>query len=283
MKKLRTALTVALLANFNFSFSQDCGLHVPGSSLGGVSNGIFRRPPPPRYAHVREADVMWSKRYWRIVDLREKINHVYFFPVEPTVGRQNFVCTILNSICAGELLPYDAINDEFTISLTRAEVIEKTTISETLSYEDSDGNQKEKEIQNPFDARSVKRLRLKEEWYFHNARSTLEKRIIGICPIVEKYDENGEYKGEMPLFWIYYPSARYVLQTQKVLNFHNEAEPFTYDQLLQIRYFSSYVYKATNVYDRKISDYKVTGLDALLEGERIETELFNYEQDLWEY
>lgn len=283
MKKLRTALTVALLANFNFSTAQDCGVHVPGESFGGTLGNAFQRPPPLAYAFVREADVMWSKRYWRVIDLREKINHVYFYPIEPTAGRQNFVCTILNSICAGELYPYDAMNDEFTVTLTRAEVVAKTTTEETLTFEDSDGVSQQQKVYNSFDPASVKRLRLKEEWYFHNGRSTMEKRIIGICPIVEKYDENGEYKGEMPLFWIYYPAARYTLQLQKVQNHHNVAEPFTYDRLLQIRYFSSYVYKVSNVHDRTIASYKVAGLDALLEGEKIETELFNYEQDLWEY
>jgi hypothetical protein len=40
--------------------------------------------------------------------------------------------------------------------------------------------------------------------------------------------------------------------------------------------------KESNVYDRNISTYK-NGLDALLEGKRIEEEIFTYEQDLWEY
>ena len=46
--------------------------------------------------------------------------------------------------------------------------------------------------------------------------------------------------------------------------------------------FSSTITKEANVMDRKINEYMV-GLDALLEAERIKTEIFNMEHDLWEY
>ena len=34
------------------------------------------------YEYVREADVAWSKRVWRSVDLREKINHSLYYPLD---------------------------------------------------------------------------------------------------------------------------------------------------------------------------------------------------------
>ena len=33
-----------------------------------------------KYHHVREADVMWSTKIWREIDLREKINQVFYYP-----------------------------------------------------------------------------------------------------------------------------------------------------------------------------------------------------------
>lgn len=283
MKELRLVLFVALLVNFvNDNHAQDCGVFVPGSGFGGVSAGTYRRPPPPDFAHIREADVMWMKRYWRVLDLREKMNHPYFYPIDPIAGRQNLVTCLLNGICSQEATGYDPISDEFIIELTRAEVASATSKVDTIYIENEEGVMEPKGIPTSFDPASVKRIRIKEDWIFHNGRSTLEKQIIGICPVMEKYDENGEYKGEMPLFWMYYPSIRRLLQSQLVQNSKNPAEPFTYDRLLSIRFFSSYVYKESNVYDRLISDYK-TDLDLLLESKKIETELFNMEQDLWEY
>jgi hypothetical protein len=56
----------------------------------------------------------------------------------------------------------------------------------------------------------------------------------------------------------------------------------TFDQLFQLRRFSSYIIKEDNVYDRSIDTY-AKGVDALLESERIKNDLFIMEHDLWHY
>ncbi|MFZ4414593.1 MAG: hypothetical protein ACOYOV_16055 [Bacteroidales bacterium] len=48
------------------------------------------------------------------------------------------------------------------------------------------------------------------------------------------------------------------------------------------RFFQSYIIKEDNTYNRTIASYK-TGLDALLEAEKIKENIFNLEHDLWEF
>jgi len=85
-----------------------------------------------------------------------------------------------------------------------------------------------------------------------------------------------------PLFWIYFPEARPILAKAEVFNRFNSASRMTYDDFFWKRMFTSYIYKVDNQYYRKISEY-ATGLDSMLESERIKEELLNFEQQLWEY
>ena len=83
LSKQRVFFVVLFLVFFD-STAQDCGVFVPKSSsgFGGVLGGFSRSSRFISYPYVREADVMWMKRYWRVLDLREKINHNYFYPIE---------------------------------------------------------------------------------------------------------------------------------------------------------------------------------------------------------
>ena len=62
----------------------------------------------------------------------------------------------------------------------------------------------------------------------------------------------------------------------------NDAFKGTFEDLFETRHFSGYVIKEENIYDRNITDY-AQGIDALLEGERIKNEIYEYEHDLWNY
>ena len=111
----------------------------------------------------------------------------------------------------------------------------------------------------------------------------MEVRIIGICPVIDRFDEDGIYTGQTSLFWVYFPEARKILSKAEVFNHRkNDAARLTYDDIFHKRFFSSRIVKESNKYDRKISDYK-EGIDALLESEKIKEEIFNLEHDLWEY
>jgi gliding motility associated protien GldN len=85
------------------------------------------------------------------------------------------------------------------------------------------------------------------------------------------------------VFWIYFPEARELLAANEVFNPQNTARNSSFDDILLKRKFNSYIVKEENIYNnRDISQY-LSSKDAMLESKRIENEIFDYEQNLWEY
>src|SRR5690606_22747407 len=89
------------------------------------------------YTHVREADVMWHRRIWRVIDLREKINHPLYYPIQPIQDRKSLYDVIKEGILEGTLTAYSDVDDEFTVQLTKAEAKDKMgKWKETKQYDE---------------------------------------------------------------------------------------------------------------------------------------------------
>lgn len=251
-------------------------------------NDIYKRKPTP-LPYVREADVMWSKMVWRIIDLREKMNQTLYFPTKEIQGRRNLVNLFVEGIKDGKLTAYDAKeDDEFKVPMTFEQVKEAFgATTRTMKVRDIDtGEMVDKPVTGEVRSEEVKQFMIKEEWYFDKQTSTLNVRVIGICPIKEYFrdeDVNQETVVRRQLFWIYYPEARELMAVNEVYNPMNTARNSSYDDIFLKRRFNSYIVKESNIYDnRNISQYLV-GKDAMIESKRIESEIFDYEQNLWEY
>jgi len=231
---------------------------------------------------------MYFKRIWQEMDLKQKMNHPYYYPVDPIEDRSNLFDVIRDGLLIeGSLVAYStgAIGDEdeFTIPLSPDSIRSILNPIERIDDWDEFGEKIGfKEIVTPIESDKITRYRLKEDWIWDRQRSERYVRIIGIAPMIEDYDNDGESIGFAPLFWLYYPECRYVFANADVFNLFNDAQRRTYEDLFQKRYFSSYIVKEANVYDRNIVEF-ARGMDALAESERIKEELFNLEHDLWHY
>lgn len=254
-----------------------------------IKDGVYPKDnlykPPVQYTYLREADVMWSRTVWRKLDMREKMNHPIYYPLEATKERISLVQLMLNAMNEGSLTAYDAMNDEFTTPLSYVATKNFGTWTDTIYVEESDPpyNIIAKPVLHEFDPSTVKEFRIKEVWFFDKQRSVMDVRIVGICPVAENIDPStGEVRGMTPMFWVYFPELRNLLSSTRVFTRHNGSTEMTYDDLFWKRMFSSYIYKVANVYNRRIGDY-TSGINALLESEKAKNDLFIFESDLWEY
>ena len=116
--------------------------------------------------------------------------------------REKFVKRILDAALSGEYRLYHYF---FNTQLT-PEQIEATfnkTDSVTLQRENAPYDWYDTIMVNILDAEDITKVRFLEEWYIDEDKLDIEKKIVGIAPLMENYNEVGEFRGYAPLFWIY--------------------------------------------------------------------------------
>ena len=239
------------------------------------------------YAHVREADVMWSTRIWRELDLREKLNLPMYYPIRPSQGYKSLFDVLVGGIQSELITAYAidplGIQDDFSSPLSITQVQAILCNKDSVYTLDLATGELILVIQkDSLASEDVTRYRLKEDWYFDREEARMNVRIIGIAPLKELRADDGVVRGYSPLFWIYFREARALLAGAPVYLRHNDTKDLSYDDLFAKRFFHGYIVKSTNVFDRSISDY-CSGIDALVEVESIEEELRQFESDFWSH
>lgn len=278
MKNLFKLLSVTLLllsfasANAQVLTPQDDGL-IPDQPKFYHNNQVFP------YPYLREADMMYSTRHWERIDLREKINHHLYYPIKAIPDRKSLFDVLKDGILTEGTIVEVFADDRFEIPLTTEQIESYLTRVDTLT--DPDDNRVILGI-NKIELKSsdVVAYNIKSDWFFDKQRGEMKNRIIGIAPVVRDPEDQNVY----PLFWVWFPDARYALATHIAFNPQNNSARLTFDQIFHIRYFNAVIYKQDNVYDRTIAEYKRNQpLEQLLKAADIKEELRDYEHDMWEY
>lgn len=270
----------------------------------GRENDVLREPIG--YQFIREADAMYSKKVLRYIDLNEKRNHPLYFPTEtiefleteglqPERYRRSLYSLIKDVGIKQRELPCFAYTKR-SLDLTQwyRTMKDSTEIPKIGTYEKveertrldmyGDLERYDTTINVEIANSDIKAFLMWEEWVFDKQRSVMDVRIIALAPLAI----TPNIGGGMPvgLFWIHYPHFRSLFVTNEVFNSignQNDAERMTFDDVFFKRLFSSYIFAETNVYDNRMIEQYLMGIEAIREGERIQDMLAKYEHDQWEY
>ena len=237
---------------------------------------------PIPYGYVDDRDILWSKVVWEFIDLNQKINLPYYFPIDTTnlsVDRRSLFHTILKGIKQGKIK--EAYSDSFfTSKITKEEIAQRLVNVRTENgFTDTFRIQTE----------DVAGYMIKGMWYFDKRQGELKYRLIALSPMGKDVQtlgvENIEDEELYELFWVFFPSIRDVLHDAKVFNPKNAVQPISFDHLLNARRFSSTIIKQENVYgNRAVADYvRGNSLFQLLEADKIKEDIRNNEMDMWNY
>ena len=260
----------------------------------------------PEYPRVKKEDVVFARRLKRDVYFAEESNKF----LVPKSAEQNLLYVLLNAVKENRMDAYQTWNDN------------SNTLIDLINYNDlmkkTDTYAGLADLTQAGESPGLRKkagLRLIEDWYFDRNRSEFKPYIIAIGLIVPstaqavdinnlfgapnmppnptKLDDPSVKVGEagsgmVALFYVNYPTIREELCKTKV--FHsNSVINYSFDDIFQLRYFSSLIIEERNADGGRIGDMKdekgknMTGLDKLLEADRVKKSLMQYEQDMWSY
>jgi gliding motility associated protien GldN len=237
---------------------------------------------------TRGEDVLWKRDVYRMVDLMNGNNGALYFPVEPTAERQNLFCTIFSMVAKGQLTAYEypmsgseVFSDE---SVVKFKDLLKTF--EIPFKEKADPKKAGAFIYDidaiDFPSSAASLFYVKEVYYLDQRNSTMHIKTLALCPVLIREDETGQIQ-KKPMFWVTFESLKEALSRIPVsADTINSASHMTaYDFFNQHRYKGD-IYKVSNPRSLSLYDYCRTPEDIAKEQLRIENELKNMCDKLWE-
>lgn len=300
LKAYRLAATTALVFVSGLAFAQ--GTTDPAqpqfNSYDGVNkdwmpslvtDGVYDRVPHvtkiQNWQTVREADVMWKKRVWREIDIREKQNMAFRYPGDDYTGGGFFIEIILDAVKKGKIKAYSNMDDRFTTALSKDQIMELLIGKpDTVMVENPETGEMIMKISSrEFNPDVVTKYRIKEDWVFDRNLGRMVVRIIGVAPIQDRLNDDGTFRASQAVFWLYYPEMREMLAQYEVFNPENDVARITWEEYFEGRNFSSKIIKTSNPFNASFRERGMSNMEALYEGQKSTDMLFNKEHDMWVY
>ncbi|GAB1307732.1 gliding motility protein GldN [Urechidicola sp. KH5] len=253
---------------------------------------------PLAYGYIDDRDMLWSKVVWEYIDLNERLNLPYYYPVHEnstSANRKSLYKTLLDAIADDDITEvYD--DSYFTNKLTKAEIDAKLFRVDTTEAgirelnADPNANIEEYIEKVEITSRDIEAFKIKGVWYIDKRQGEMKYRLLAIAPIAQDVQTKGRQElvnatEKLPIFWVWYPGARDIMHDMKVFNEKNSAYPISFDHMLNARRFNAIIYREENIYgNRDVEQYvKGNALFQVLESNRIRETIRDKELDLWNY
>jgi len=237
---------------------------------------------------ARGEDVLWKRDVYRMVDLLNENNGALYFPVEPTAERQNLFCTIFSMVAKGQLTAYEypmsgseVFSDE---SVVKFKVLLKTF---EIPYKEKADPKKAGAFIYDIDAidfpsSEATLFYVKEVYYLDQRNSTMHIKTLALCPVLIREDETGQIQ-KKPMFWVTFENLKEALSRIPVSadTINSVSRMTAYDFFNQHRYKGD-IYRVSNPRSQSLYDYCRTPEDIAKEQVRLEKELKDMSDKLWE-
>jgi gliding motility associated protien GldN len=259
------------------------------TNLSLVQGEFIPRP------YLRQADVKFQKRIWRVIDLRQKLNKNWTWPRSPItqvfweMGTKGLVRAYANDSFRRIITPEEILKNTSDLQKSRVinQGIDAAEADPMDDYHDTF-------FWVSFKWEKILQFEIMEDWVFDYKHGEMKPIIIGIAPVrpIETTVTGPDGQPQTITtfdkpFWLRMDDCRPTLAKSQVFNRYNDAMRLNWDQQINgHRLFDSYIVKKTDWDDQYINakpEFKEDGVATLLEADKIKNDLFIFEHDLWEY
>ena len=242
-------------------------------------------------------DIVWSRTVYRVIDMRDKQNFQLYFPIRPNEQYRSLFRVMLDAVANGVNV-YK--RDPRDIRPSWKDVLTGYELSSVFAYDESTENNliqvdtltEQRSVGIEQYSRYVRnqlKFLIQEKIFFDKHTSRMYTKIMGIAPMYALHPDNMDSKESMTYFrnsvicWFAYDELRPYLIKQFVVPKGNDTERMTFDDFFSQKMYASYLLGESDTYGRMLLEYAVDEDALKAEQKRIETELVNFEEDLWEY
>jgi gliding motility associated protien GldN len=263
----------------------------------------------------RMDDIVWTKILYKVIDLRDKQNQQLFFPIRPAGSYKNFFRVMMDAMLEGNLRAFGHrdfdISPDFNYLIPKDSLSlifmdcawnpdDNTPINSSLIYYDELTNSGEYNnfIYEDY-IRKQNKFLVQEVVFFDKHYSRLYSKLVAIAPLyfhnetnvtsanMGGFNKSGESYWNALIAsvtcWVLYDELRPYMAKQHIIPKDNETQRATYDDFFTSKMYFSYLLGDSNMQNRMLLQSYTSPDRIRKEQKRIETELLNFEQDLWEY
>jgi len=254
---------------------------------GTVTSMSFKDVKQPDPLKTRAEDIVWKRDVYRIVDLTVGNNAVLYYPVEATAEKKNLFSSLFEAIAQNKVKAYE-YQDGREI-FTDAYAIKFKDLLKRFDIPFKERTDPKRPGTTIFDIEGVDiptsevvTYYVKETVYLDARTSTVQTKTIALCPVLVRFDDN-EGTRKFPMFWIPIEAVKDYLSTQSVAaDSMNSAERYTLYDYFNLRRYTGDIYKVSNPKNQTIFEYCSTPEAIKAEQERLEKELKEVGNALWE-
>ncbi len=234
----------------------------------------------PTMAPMSE-DVVWRRDIYREIDLTKDANAGLYYPTEPVGTQMNLFTYIFKLMMTGNIHVYEYRLDGNETFSDDARVKPMDFLNNYhIFYEKVNGRVRIDNSDIP--SKEVTSYYLKESAYYDQGTATFHRKVLALCPVMQREDDFGDGTSKYPLFWVKYDDLAPFLAKQQMMTSNlNNAATMSVDDYFTMNKYDGKIYKTTNMLGKTLAQYCPTDSAMAKEQKRIEKELSDFEVRIW--